>query len=612
MIENLQNCVVLPHLPNWTQSVKHRRTWATSVASGIDGGEDRAAERTTARRKLTYTVSTLLGDGPQESEVLAGRLKAALRSGRAVCPLFGRAQAVVAVPFDATQLQVYSGFWPWVAGEYAFLSLGGHTGINQEVLIDAGGAGAGFHQPEANFTHTGGEILTTEHSIAANRDGDILVYVDGSPLEPADAAYVTPPPEAVLQSCRYDDTVTPDGRSITFTMRVAMPWRCKVRLWFCEYEEHPLSTAYRLTATGANMSRTTFSPWLAAGETPYAPTFCDLDCSPAADGTIEIEVQSAHSSWIHVCAIEVFSTCWQMIPIREIQTSDTTALLFAAAHLKFGSLADIPRIYPVLWGKPSIGDMDAVTNWHGEVEISVAEPMGDNVQGIMGLTRTELCGLPTDPVPPTIQELGPLPTGLCSSEYLLKRYDVDGNDLEPRYFSGGVSILNGEFGEWAAEQRADQLAAVGVVYTEFDIVPKSAYWQHASGDQDGYNLAYFIDYNFRLDYHVSNDYSYMECVYTIRIASQPEEADAITSSGFTANWIECPGATGYFLDVSAVSDFSALVAGYSALDVGGALFRTVTGLAAATKYYYRLRIYFGTGETQVVSPSSAARAVTTL
>jgi hypothetical protein len=67
------------------------------------------------------------------------------------------------------------------------------------------------------------------------------------------------------------------------------------------------------------------------------------------------------------------------------------------------------------------------------------------------------------------------------------------------------------------------------------------------------------------------------------------KATNVTASSFTANWRSVRGATGYRLDVSTSSSFVNYVPGYQDLDVGNTTSYNVTGLAARTIYYYRVR-----------------------
>jgi len=59
-----------------------------------------------------------------------------------------------------------------------------------------------------------------------------------------------------------------------------------------------------------------------------------------------------------------------------------------------------------------------------------------------------------------------------------------------------------------------------------------------------------------------------------------------------ANWTSVSGATSYRLDVSLSNAFGSYVPGYQNLPVGGTS-QNVTGLAANTFYYYRVRAFNG-------------------
>jgi len=84
-------------------------------------------------------------------------------------------------------------------------------------------------------------------------------------------------------------------------------------------------------------------------------------------------------------------------------------------------------------------------------------------------------------------------------------------------------------------------------------------------------------------------------------------ATLVASHSFTANWRSVSGATGYRLDVATNNSFTNYVAGFQNLNVGNALSRNVTGLAASATYYYRVRAYNGngtSGNSNVVSVST--------
>jgi hypothetical protein len=108
----------------------------------------------------------------------------------------------------------------------------------------------------------------------------------------------------------------------------------------------------------------------------------------------------------------------------------------------------------------------------------------------------------------------------------------------------------------------------------------------------------------------ANFYPQIQQYISSSIPSPPvaNPATFVASNSFRANWRSVSGATGYQLDVSTSSSFNTYVPGYHNLNVGNATSRTVTGLNASTKYYYRVRVYNGNG----TSGNSNVITVTTL
>lgn len=88
-------------------------------------------------------------------------------------------------------------------------------------------------------------------------------------------------------------------------------------------------------------------------------------------------------------------------------------------------------------------------------------------------------------------------------------------------------------------------------------------------------------------------------------------ASNVASFSFQANWQVSTGADGYYLDVATDIGFTVYVSGFQNLQiVGGAVVsQQVTGLAASTNYYYRVRAYntFGTsGNSLTISTTTTA------
>lgn len=84
-------------------------------------------------------------------------------------------------------------------------------------------------------------------------------------------------------------------------------------------------------------------------------------------------------------------------------------------------------------------------------------------------------------------------------------------------------------------------------------------------------------------------------------------ASNITNSGASANWGAVAGVTTFLLDVSTSENFGSFVAGYEDLEVTGTT-EAITGLAASTTYYFRLRSKVG---NVVSSPSNVFSFTTT-
>jgi hypothetical protein len=64
---------------------------------------------------------------------------------------------------------------------------------------------------------------------------------------------------------------------------------------------------------------------------------------------------------------------------------------------------------------------------------------------------------------------------------------------------------------------------------------------------------------------------------------------AVGNTTFTANWTRPSGSTGFLLDVSTQSTFASFVPGFQGLAVGAVQSHVVSGLAAGTTYFYRVR-----------------------
>ena len=108
-----------------------------------------------------------------------------------------------------------------------------------------------------------------------------------------------------------------------------------------------------------------------------------------------------------------------------------------------------------------------------------------------------------------------------------------------------------------------------------------------------------------------NDYSISASSTTRSVLTAPAtpallSASPIQNGSFTANWTPSAGATGYYLDVSEINDFSTTVSVFNSYDIGPATSYVVSGLTNGTTYFYRLRAYNSGGTSpNPVAPQSA-------
>ena len=93
---------------------------------------------------------------------------------------------------------------------------------------------------------------------------------------------------------------------------------------------------------------------------------------------------------------------------------------------------------------------------------------------------------------------------------------------------------------------------------------------------------------------------------TVQIIPLLNDAQDVTSSGFTISWPEEEEAEKYRLDISTVANFSSKIPGYNLKEVTG-LSEVVSGLSPNTTYYVRLYAVKGT----LVSLASATKSVVT-
>lgn len=101
--------VLIPHLPDWSSAVSHRRQWQTNVEAAITGAEHRRAVRT--RPRITLGWHLIPFDVADQARLQA-RLRAARKSGYACAPYWGRGLAILSAASEVLTLAADA--WPFL------------------------------------------------------------------------------------------------------------------------------------------------------------------------------------------------------------------------------------------------------------------------------------------------------------------------------------------------------------------------------------------------------------------------------------------------------------------------------------------------------------------
>jgi hypothetical protein len=132
-LELINNFVLLPHAPNWSDPPAWSRAWQTGVAEAVTGDESRAALRGQPRISLTWLISTRT---PEEETQLDDRLRAAKKSGKACAPYWGRGDLLTAaVTAEAVHLEDM--LFDWRIGDWIFL-LSDQSSVTGDQLWEVG------------------------------------------------------------------------------------------------------------------------------------------------------------------------------------------------------------------------------------------------------------------------------------------------------------------------------------------------------------------------------------------------------------------------------------------------------------------------------------------
>lgn len=117
-VELVNGHVLLPNSADWSTPPKWSRRWENEIADGVTGAESRAALRATPRQSLNYRLTPA---SIVTTQMLDDRLRAALKTGLACAPMWGRGCEVAASVLAGVSSITVRDAFDWQAGDYLFL-----------------------------------------------------------------------------------------------------------------------------------------------------------------------------------------------------------------------------------------------------------------------------------------------------------------------------------------------------------------------------------------------------------------------------------------------------------------------------------------------------------
>ncbi|HEX7938538.1 MAG TPA: filamin/ABP280 repeat domain-containing protein, partial [Gemmatimonadaceae bacterium] len=172
---------------------------------------------------------------------------------------------------------------------------------------------------------------------------------------------------------------------------------------------------------------------------------------------------------------------------------------------------------------------------------------------------------------------GSIPTEKAATSFNIRVVARDAFDNVVPSFNGGsntVTILSGDGATFSAGSGATAAFVNGVLASHAVTISNAGDFSITATRTSGGS-----------EFGTSNTFT----VLGVPVATA---ATSIVTTSFTATWTAFTDATSYRLDVATDAGFSAFVSGYQNLSVGGTS-QSVTGLSAATPYYYRVRASVG-------------------
>lgn len=173
-----ETATLIPHPPNWIHPVDYQCRWENSIAEALTAAEERAAWRQRPLRQLRYTVSPV---DLAERILLEERLLAALKSGLATVPYWGRSSTLASDATSASLLvTIETSAWPWQTGDWIFFmddqrrwDLVQLANVSGATLTLASALSRTYPKGSAVWPTLSGRLSVGDQTVLTNHQGEI-------------------------------------------------------------------------------------------------------------------------------------------------------------------------------------------------------------------------------------------------------------------------------------------------------------------------------------------------------------------------------------------------------------------------------------------------------
>lgn len=443
-VYKVNDCVLLPHYPNWQQGAGQSRMWATSLAEGVTAAEDRSSGRS---KPLQSAECVLLAKTQRERRELQARIQEALRTGRACIPKWGSGREMQdASGKESIALLETCGRWVPAQGDTIFVHRRPSSMVRYELRVNCGGGATGSYIADAFYTNGSTASTGTPFSGVWRIVDDALALVTVADPQLA--------PASVYQT-RRESLSTSSARPapIIYQFENLPDEEFLVRLHWGYFDT--TTDEVRMDVSIEGNTGIPIEGFALNVQDDNHAYILEARIKPDQFGRIRITIQPVPSLITGVCrgyisGIELICRNWEVATVGADPTRDNVPL----TSRLLGSYPEGSQVHPLIFGRLKVGRFEALDDYHAEASLRVEEPVGDGAW-LDSACVSETCDLAFPAVALPLDVYGSLSCGVGFHEdffdlYVHAEQGGVGYNLMLGVFEGTKpSLTNDEIQRWA-------------------------------------------------------------------------------------------------------------------------------------------------------------------